>query len=983
MGDGTSYQTENVTHQFSSPDDYNVSLSMSVPICTGILEIAADGGVPPYEFEWSNGFSETSDSLSIQDSLCPGIYHILITDAMGETLDHSIVLSDLTGQNLTIDLEYENCLSAYPDSCIGSVNAIPQGGTPPYTWEWNTGASTQEITDLCAGTYSVTICDANNICKTSNIELPVYECGITSYIAPDNFTSCNGYILFEINGGEFPYSYNWTPEIDFTGTQTSTFSDTNLCADVYFIEATDALGNTCHDEIKISPLMASPVILQRPNIGQCNGKLQAKVNYGTPPYTFNWSNGENTSTIENLCSGWYHFTVCDSRNICVTDSIELTYLPLSNNINWRGPSGPGACDGYIYNYASGGVPPYSFSWNPVQNSLDGYDFTIINDLCEGTYILTTCDNQDSCIVDTLYLTDKPFNISIGYTNPKNGLCNGKINTSVVGAAPPYNFIWSNGDECLYQTECNLSNLCPGTYYVTICDFENNCAVDSVTLYELPPGPEIININRSLSSPESACNASAIIEAQGQEPFTFHWSTAYWSDETLSGIEDQCPGTYYYTVCDANNICIHDSIILSNLSGQFELVNNPYNSQCNGKLSYQAFGAYPPYQYNWSNGEDQNSTEDLCPGWYYITATDLYGNQYVDSLELTNQSIPPLVSVYNTAQSATISGYCTASADQDISTDFFTSIRGHVYFGETLLPQGVMLFYTKEGSKYTARQVCEITAGNYRIESLRFSSYYVLAIPIFTPGFEYFPVYYPSYFGNVLNVESSTEIALYDTVPKDIYLEKSEIIQHGSHEIKGKLIVSPQAVFETNIFMSPWYDLDPPGIPQAGSARHIPVYLRNENQDLIKYQLTDHNGEFHFKHLADGKYSLHFEKAGYTTNYNLHESSDTISEIIYAIYASEIALLSTNMDELSMQAFSVYPNPADDKCYIQLNEYLATNIEFIRIKIYGMDGKLLLNLIEKQPSNHIITIDLSQLPKGIFILKGTTNSGEFTQKLIHK
>ncbi|MDA3911056.1 MAG: T9SS type A sorting domain-containing protein [Bacteroidales bacterium] len=984
MGDGNNYQSENVTHQFNAADNFDVNLSISVPICTGILEISADGGVPPYEFQWSNGYFETTDSLSVQDSLCPGDYQITISDAMGTTTQHSIVLSDMTGMNLSLELEYENCLSAYPDSCIGSVTAIPQGGTPPYYYEWNTGSTNQQIDELCAGFYSVTVCDANDNCTSETIELPLFECGVNAYIAPDDMETCNGHISFQVNGGSFPYTYNTNPDLNYNINPSGIVSDSSLCTGLYIIEVTDANGEVCFDEIKIKPLSAEIITENLPTIGQCNGTLHADANYGTPPYTYTWSTGSDQQQIENLCSGWYYLTLCDSQGICRTDSVELLNQPLANNINWRGPSGPGACDGYIYAYAQGGVAPYNFSWEPTQNSLDGYDFSLANELCEGTYILTSCDSQDSCVVDTIYLTDKPFNVDFDYVNPKNGLCNGKITSSVIGAAPPYNFLWSNGDECLYQTECNITNLCPDTYYVTICDFENNCIVDSVTLYELPLGPEIIAVNQSLASPETECNASALIEAQGQEPLHFNWSTDFWTDGNLSGIENQCAGTYYFTICDDNQICITDSIVLNPVSSYFSLTNNPYNDDCNGSLEAEPYGGYPPYQYEWSNNAETQAISNLCPDWYYVTIADQYNNQYIDSIELVNQSISPLQTGHSSLQYASISGYCTESSTQTISTDYFTSIRGNVYFGTSLLPKGVMLFYTKNENKYTARQLCPIINGKYRIEQLQYPAYYAMAIPVFMSGFEYFPVYYPTYFGNEMNVSNANEIVLYDTISKDIYLAKSENIQHGSNEISGQLIYSSQAQFESNIFLQNWYELDPPGTPQNGLARHIPVYLRNENGDLLKYQLTDHNGSFHFKHLTAGKYSLHFEKAGYNTIYQLHESEDSLTEITYVMYESEISLLSTHAENFySENDIHIYPNPATDYCNIQINPSTATSEKNIRISIYGTDGKLLKNCMKNTDANGEIRLNLQEMPKSLLLIRVQSDKINVSQKLLRR
>lgn len=978
MGDGTNYYTENVHHQFSSSNTFNVNLNIQVPICTGILQISADGGVAPYEFQWSNGYSETSDSLSIQDSLCPGNYYITITDAINNNLIQNIILEDMTGLELNIDIDYINCSSEFPDSCIGELTAIPSGGTPPYTYQWSTGSTESTIENLCPGTYEISICDANDLCESKIIRLPIFECGITSFTSPISSDSCNGIIDFSANGGSFPYLFNWSePTNHYDNFSTTTAID--LCEGWYTIQATDANGEVCEDKIEIGPLKTEIIIIDTISAGNCNSTIEAVPLLGTPPYTYNWSNGSSEQSINNICEGWYYLTVCDSNEQCTYDSIEINIPPLHNNLNWRGPSQINACDGYIYVNTEGGYPPYSYSWEPTVNSLDGYDFTLINDLCDATYILTTCDSYNNCITDTIEISDKPFNLSLNYTNPANSECNGKIHCEAFGASAPYNFLWSTGDEFLYQTECYLHSLCPGTYYVTVCDFENNCVVDSVTLLELPSGPEIININYNLSSTEESCNASALIEAIGQEPLEFFWSCESWNDENISGIENQCPGVYYVTICDNNNICTTDSLELINLTGHFSFIQNPFNLNCNGKLVYEAHGGYPPYTYNWSNGQNSNQTNELCPGWYYITITDHFNNSIIDSIEITNLSISPLEAGHENTQSSTIMNYCTENSTQQIHTDFFTSLKGHVYFGNSLLPEGVVIFFSQENDSIKAEKVCKIENGNYRIEQLQKPYYYVLAIPIFSPEIEYFPIYFPTYYGDIMNWADAYKIFLYDSLPKDIHLNKSELVHHGKHKIKGQLLYDENSNFEENIFLSNWYYFDSPGIPQAGMARHIPVYLISEQGELLKYQLTNHEGRFQFNHLKEGNYSLHFEKPGYTSHYHLHHTSDSLSEITYIITKSDIDLFTTDISSSSTENdINLYPNPAKNHLNINLSD--GTNPYRQRISIYNSCGEL---LFEKRMTSQHEIINLQNIPKGLLIIKISNNSIVKTMKIIHE
>jgi hypothetical protein len=978
MGDGSTYQSENVTHQFNTPDDFNVQLSMQVPICTGAIQAVAEGGQPPYTFSWSNGYTETSDSISIQDSLCPGEYQISITDALGESILTEIEMEDLTGENLQLALDYDNCLSAYPDSCIGRIAALANGGTPPYTYQWSNGSNESEITGLCPDDYGITVCDANDACISDFISLPVFDCEITDFTAASTEGTCDGYILFEVNGGTDPYTFSWSPAVSHTDGIYSSESDYTLCAGLHTISVTDNTGQGCADSINLNPLDFYFTVVDSPSNGLCNGIVSANPQYGTSPYTYAWSNGDTDTAAHGLCTGWQHCTVCDSEMRCKTDSIKLVNQPLSSTMNWRGPSGPSACDGYIYAYIDGGVPPYTFSWDPAQESLNGYNFSLLNDLCSGTYILTTCDSQGACIMDTINLNDKPFNVDITATNPVEGACNGKINVSATGASPPYNFLWSNGDECLYQTSCLITDLCAGMYYVTITDFENNVVHDSVELNALPTGPEITNVSISLPEPEDACNGSAIIEAVGQEPLTFSWSTDYWHESNISGIENQCSGTYYVTVCDVNNLCTQDSVQLFPLSAHIKSLQHPYNGECNGSIMIVPDGGYPPYQINWDTGITGNHAESLCPGQHIYTVQDNFGNTYQDTVELINQSISPLQTNASTVQNATIDDYCTNSFSLNLTTNWFTSIRGNVFIGSALLPHGVVVLFTPEEDGYTARYLTRVENGEYRFMGLNHSNYIAFAIPVFTTGLEYFPIYYPTYYGDIPNWEDAQSISLTDTAPRNIHLYNTDEIRHGNKTISGQVIYQQESAYEENIFLQEWYDLDPPGIPEAGLARHIPVILMTEDYHYLKQCLTDHQGRFEFKHLREGNYRLHFEKAGTNTQYGLHPTGDNTSSVLYILDGNVFRPLSTGTEsEAGCNDLSLYPNPVSNTCRIQLPEPVTSEL---RITIYNETGMLVKQII-KQPADNILTLNAGDLKAGFYSIEIRDAANVFRKKFI--
>lgn len=120
---------------------------------TGSINISVKGGSLPYNFKWSNG--ATTEDLN---GLSAGNYTVTITDAKGcvETLSAKVS----SPAALTQSLESVKHVQCNGDKS-GIVNITVVGGTGPYVYKWSNGATTQDLTEVGAGTYSVTLSDAN------------------------------------------------------------------------------------------------------------------------------------------------------------------------------------------------------------------------------------------------------------------------------------------------------------------------------------------------------------------------------------------------------------------------------------------------------------------------------------------------------------------------------------------------------------------------------------------------------------------------------------------------------------------------------------------------------------------------------------------------------------------------------------------------------------------------------------------------------
>src|SRR5690606_29319420 len=132
-------------------------------VCTasnGTITLTIEGGTPNYTISWTgpNGFTSSDKDLT---DLAPGTYNVTVTDANGceATTSVEVGVDDVT-ITVTPVIVNTTCIAA-----IGSIDIRVAGGTEPYTYLWSNGATTEDIADLAASDYTVTVTDANG-CET-------------------------------------------------------------------------------------------------------------------------------------------------------------------------------------------------------------------------------------------------------------------------------------------------------------------------------------------------------------------------------------------------------------------------------------------------------------------------------------------------------------------------------------------------------------------------------------------------------------------------------------------------------------------------------------------------------------------------------------------------------------------------------------------------------------------------------------------------
>lgn len=251
----------------------------------------------------------------------PGNYKVklTVTNPLGsDSLVRYQYISVFAAPNLSVAATDITCYG-FDD---GTVTGLPAGGTAPYTYAWNTGNTSNSLTNLQQGTYCLTITDDNGCWATDCgqvAEPPVFLNTVQGTVV-SCFNAFDGTVFCNTSGGTLPYHYLWN-----TGDTTAQVSA--LGGGQYFVTVTDdngcsLTGNTTIQE----PIEINTFTIITPVVGGLNnGAINLSVTGGIPPYTFSWSNGATTEDIDSLISGSYIVTITDDDNCTEIDTFFVNY----------------------------------------------------------------------------------------------------------------------------------------------------------------------------------------------------------------------------------------------------------------------------------------------------------------------------------------------------------------------------------------------------------------------------------------------------------------------------------------------------------------------------------------------------------------------------------------------------------------------------------------------------------------------------------
>ena len=297
----------------------------------GSATVSPSGGVPPYSYSWNSSPIQTTQTAT---GLRAGVYTVTVTDSRGTMTTANATITQPNALTNVLATTITNV------GCFGGNNGSatvtnPTGGTPPYTYQWNTNPQqiTQTATNLTAGTYMVTVTDTKGCTATSSVTITQPAQPLSNVIGQTiQHVKCNGSSTGSVTvsnpiGGTPPYTYKWN-SVPEQKTQIAT----NLSAGTYSVTVTDFNGCTAtsfatvNEPTKVTNVQAS-VVKNISCYGLSDGSAKVSDSRGgTPPYTYQWNTVpvQNTQTVTNLKAGEYVVVVSDANGCIAQSLISIT-----------------------------------------------------------------------------------------------------------------------------------------------------------------------------------------------------------------------------------------------------------------------------------------------------------------------------------------------------------------------------------------------------------------------------------------------------------------------------------------------------------------------------------------------------------------------------------------------------------------------------------------------------------------------------------
>ncbi|MET0391615.1 MAG: choice-of-anchor L domain-containing protein [Chitinophagaceae bacterium] len=545
----------------------------------GSVHSQVTGGAAPLAYSWKNSSGQQVGTTADVGNLATGSYTVTVTDANNCSVSKTTGVGGAGALEVTLVKQDISC-NGKGD---GKTDMTIHGGTFPYVIQWSGpsgfSSTSEDLNNLAAGTYTVTVTDANQCISTitSGGSITIIEPGILTASAVQG--TVRGSANLTVSGGTEPYTYVWSNGISQQN------PDNLLDGQTYSVAVTDAHGCTANASVKMSngcKLSAREIThLDVACNGLATGSVVLGISGGNGNYTYSWKNNQGTevSTLGNpatLTAGSYIVTITDPADGChityqttISQPSALVLTSSKTDISCHGLT-----DGSVTATFSGGSTPYQgYSWK--KNGTAFSTSQNLTGLGSGSYEFTVTDAKGCNAVSTQTIIDPAVLQATAQATAAQCFQgnSGQIALTVTGGWQAYTYTWTAASSYVSNyssAEGSISNLYAGSYHVVVKD-ARNCQTSADAVITEPSSGVTVSIQSQINATCYGGNDGSvqINVTGGTGPYTYVWKqfgNALASNSTIKNQSGLKAGVYTVTATDSKGCSKDQSVTITEPSG---------------------------------------------------------------------------------------------------------------------------------------------------------------------------------------------------------------------------------------------------------------------------------------------------------------------------------------------------------------------------------------------------------------------------------
>ena len=580
----------------AQPSTLSISVAVDSVGCfgesSGEIRVSRTGGVAPFTFDLGRG-SPGQDS--VLRNVAVGSYRIVVTDAMGCSQTRNVEV----GEPFVLQAFHQQQPIRCAGEATGLIDLSVSGGRRPYSFVWSNGATTEDIGNLSAGSYTVAITDASG-CQLS-YEATLIDPPPLRLVSSQTNVSCHGKRDASISlapvGGRQPYVYEWTGPngYAFFGTN-ATLLDTGL----YVLAFRDAAGcriDTTFAVTQPNVLQLVTAVADSICYGTATGVASVNVFGGTAPYSYSWASGSTQDSAKALRVGSETIVVTDAQG-CTAQAVAVVpeLAPLSLKLAqtavrcYRDSNGVAELVEASYGNRVTSLSNFTVSWRGYADSLR----TQLTGLGGGEEAHITVTDVRGCrAVDSIDIAE-PAPIDVLVTVDQHVSCrdgaDGKATALPSGGTSAFTYSWSTSGESVATARA----LAAGVHIVTAID-ANGCQDTASIIIHQPDSLLLQAVLTQVNCFAENTGSISMSATGGNVPYGYRWSHG----PTSAALDSLIRGDYTVSVTDSKG-CQTDTTLTVTRATEVLATASAIGVTCagdtDGSVLLEASGGNGPYTY---------------------------------------------------------------------------------------------------------------------------------------------------------------------------------------------------------------------------------------------------------------------------------------------------------------------------------------------------------------------------------------------------